>query len=111
MVDSLIKFYNYYGDDYEVEYPTNSGQVMNIKQAALSVAERLVAIFQRNKEGNVPVFDSYKKMQEDPLFKDLYLFYEYFHGDSGAGLGAAHQTGWTGLVADLIEYLAKEKSK
>ncbi len=111
LVDSLIKFYNYYGDDYEVEYPTNSGQVMNIKQAALSVAERLVAIFQRNKEGNVPVFDSYKKMQEDPLFKDLYLFYEYFHGDSGAGLGAAHQTGWTGLVADLIEYLAKEKSK
>ncbi len=109
LIDSLIKFYNYYGDDYEVEYPTNSGRVMNIKEAALLLAERLVAIFRQDKNGDIPVFDSYKKMQNDPHFKNLYLFYEYFNGDNGTGLGAAHQTGWTGLVADLIVYLSEKK--
>jgi hypothetical protein len=105
IVDSLLKFYDYYGDDYEVEYPTNSGQVMNIRAAALQLSQRLTNIFVRDQENNLPVYNSHKKLQDDPHFKNLYLFYEYFHGDNGSGLGAAHQTGWTGLVADLIQYL------
>jgi Glycosyl hydrolase family 63 C-terminal domain len=108
LFDSLLKFSQYYGDDYEVEYPTNSGDVTSVHEVALGLANRLIAIFKRNESGNVPVFDSYKTMQDDPYFKDYYLFYEYFHGDNGAGLGAAHQTGWTGLVADLIEYVSKK---
>lgn len=105
LIDSLLKFYQYYGDDFEIEYPTNSGQVMSIKEAAVQVSERLINIFRRNEEtGLIPAFGTEKKFQNDPHFQNLYLFFEYFHGDVGAGLGAAHQTGWTGLVADLIEY-------
>ena len=111
IVDSLLKFYNYYGDDYEVEYPTNSGNVMTVREAALCVAERLINIFRRDSKGNIPVFSSSKLFQDDPHFKDLYLFYEYFNGDTGDGLGAAHQTGWTGLVADLIEQTSVHKIK
>lgn len=105
IVDSLLKFYEYYGDDYGVEYPTNSGQVMNIREAALKLSQRLTNIFVRDKDNNLPVYNSHKKFQDDPFFQNLYLFYEYFHGDNGSGLGAAHQTGWTGLVADLIQHL------
>ncbi len=106
LIDSLLKFYQYYGDDFEIEYPTHSGQVMSIKEAAIQVSERLINIFRRDeKTGMIPAFGNEPKFQTDPHFKDLYLFFEYFHGDVGAGLGAAHQTGWTGLVADLIEYL------
>ncbi|KAB7731166.1 glucosidase [Rudanella paleaurantiibacter] len=105
LIDSLLKFYQYYGDDFEIEYPTHSGQVMSIKEAAVQVAERLINIFRRDeKTGLIPAFGNEEKFQKDPYFRDLYLFFEYFHGDVGAGLGAAHQTGWTGLVADLIEY-------
>lgn len=111
IVDSLLKFYNYYGDDYEIEYPTNSGNVMTVREAAVCVAERLINIFRRDSKGNIPVYNSYKLLQEDPHFKDLYLFYEYFNGDTGDGLGAAHQTGWTGLVADLIEQTSVHKIK
>jgi Glycosyl hydrolase family 63 C-terminal domain len=111
IIDSLLKFYNYYGDDYEIEYPTNSGNVMTVREAAVSVAERLISIFQRDKKGNIPVYTSNKLFQDDPHFKDLYLFYEYFNGDTGDGLGAAHQTGWTGLVADLIEHTSVHKIK
>jgi hypothetical protein len=111
IVDSLLKFYNYYGDDYEVEYPTNSGNVMTVREAAVCVAERLINIFRRDSKGNIPVFSSSKLFQDDPHFKDLYLFYEYFNGDTGDGLGAAHQTGWTGLVADLIEQTSVHKIK
>lgn len=106
LIDSLLKFYQYYGDDFEIEYPTHSGRVMSIKEAAIQVSERLINIFRRDeKTGLIPAFGNEPKFQTDPHFKDLYLFFEYFHGDVGAGLGAAHQTGWTGLVADLIEYL------
>jgi hypothetical protein len=105
LIDSLLKFYQYYGDDFEIEYPTHSGQVMSIKEAAVQVAERLINIFRRDeKTGLIPAFGNEEKFQKDPHFRDLYLFFEYFHGDVGAGLGASHQTGWTGLVADLIEY-------
>jgi hypothetical protein len=108
IIDSLMKFYHYYGDDYEVEAPTNSGNIMTIREASLMLAQRLINIFRRDEKGNIPVHHDYKKFQEDPHFKDLHLFYEYFHGDNGAGLGAAHQTGWTGLVADLIEMTNEE---
>ncbi|WP_323134334.1 MGH1-like glycoside hydrolase domain-containing protein [Tellurirhabdus rosea] len=109
IVDALLKFYNYYGDDFEIEYPTHSGQIMSIKEATVRLAERLINIFRRNALGNVPAYGDVRKFQDDPHFKDLYLFYEYFHGDNGTGLGANHQTGWTGLVADLIEFLYQHK--
>lgn len=108
IIDSLMKFYHYYGDDYEVEAPTNSGNIMTIKEASLLLAQRLISIFCEDAAGNIPVHNHYKKFQDDPYFKNLHLFYEYFHGDNGAGLGASHQTGWTGLVADLIEMTSDE---
>jgi hypothetical protein len=104
LIDSLFKFYQYYGDDFEIEYPTDSGNIVTIKEAALMIAERLINIFKKDAVGHRPVNDGYKKFDNDEYFKNYYLFYEYFHGDNGSGLGAAHQTGWTGLVADLIEY-------
>jgi hypothetical protein len=112
LLDSLLKFYQYYGDDFEVEYPTNSGHVMSVKEATMQVVERLINIFRRDpKTGLIPAFGTDQKQQTDPHFKDLYLFHEYFHGDTGSGLGANHQTGWTGLVADLIEYLYQFKTQ
>ena len=111
LIDSLLKFYQYYGDDFEIEYPTNSGQVMSMKEATIQVAERLISIFRRGADGLIPAYGRDQKMQHDPHFQGLYLFYEYFHGDVGAGLGANHQTGWTGLVADLIEYVYKYRTE
>lgn len=108
IIDSLIKFYNYYGDDFEIEYPTNSGNILSIKEAALLLAERLINIFKTNAEGEKPVMADFTKYKKDSNFDNLYLFYEYFHGDSGAGLGASHQCGWTGLVADLIDIVNKK---
>jgi hypothetical protein len=105
LIDSLLKFYAYYGDDFEIEYPTNSGNIMSIKEAALLVAGRLINIFQMNDESRRPNTGDFEKFDSDPHFKDLHLFYEYFNGDTGEGLGAAHQCGWTGLVADLIHYV------
>ena len=109
LIDSLLKFYEYYGDDFEIEYPTDSGNIMSIKEAALLVAERLISVFKMN-ENNRPSLNNITKFNTDPHFKDLHLFHEYFNGDTGAGMGAAHQTGWTGLVADLIGYVS-EKGK
>ena len=105
IIDSLLKFYEYYGDDFEIEYPTNSGNIMSIKEATMLVARRLINIFRMNQSNQRPAMEGIEKFDKDPHFKDLYLFYEYFNGDSGAGLGAAHQCGWTGLVADLISYV------
>ncbi|AFK04918.1 hypothetical protein Emtol_3792 [Emticicia oligotrophica DSM 17448] len=106
LIDSLLKFYHYYGDDFEIEYPTNSGNIMSIKDAALLVAERLVNIF-KMKEGKRANTGDFSKFDTDPHFKDLHLFYEYFNGDTGEGLGASHQCGWTGLVADLVQYISE----
>jgi hypothetical protein len=112
LLDSLLKFYQYYGDEFEVEYPTNSGHVMTVKEATMQVVERLINIFRRDpKTGLIPAFGQDQKQQTDPNFEGLYLFHEYFHGDNGSGLGANHQTGWTGLVADLIEYLYQFKTE
>jgi len=109
IIDSLHKYSNYYGEDYEVEYPTNSGEIVTIREAALQISERLINIFKKGEDGNKPFMGNVEKFNKDKDFKDYYHFYEYFHGDNGKGLGAAHQTGWTGLVADLIQEVNEKK--
>ncbi|MCF8473036.1 MAG: hypothetical protein K9G27_09620, partial [Sphingomonadaceae bacterium] len=106
LIDALRTYHAHYGDAFQVECPTGSGQMMNLGGVADEVSRRLVSIFERDSQGRRPVFGGTEKMQSDPAWKDSVLFYEYFHGDLGAGIGASHQTGWTGLVAVLIEELA-----
>jgi len=108
IINSLHKYSQYYGEDYEVEYPTNSGQIVTIKEAATEISKRLVNLFKKDKSAKMPFNGEEKTFNESPHFKDYYLFFEYFHGDNGRGLGAAHQTGWTGLVADLIQEVNQE---
>jgi hypothetical protein len=108
IIESLERFYQYYGDDFRVEYPTGSGIFINIRQITVELAKRLSKIFLKDNEGKRPVFGNDFKAQHDPHFRDYVLFYEYFHGDSGSGLGASHQTGWTGLIARLLEICAGE---
>jgi hypothetical protein len=102
IIESLQKFHHYYGDDFKVECPVGSGHMATIEEVANELAQRLTRIFLMNDSGLRPVFDQQPKMQRDPHFRDHVLFYEYFHGDSGRGVGASHQTGWTGLVAKLL---------
>jgi len=99
LIESLHKFYIYYGDDFKIECPTNSGNFMNLKQVANELYSRISKLFLRNGEGKRAVYGDCNKMQNDPEFKDYILFYEYFDGDTGRGMGASHQTGWTGLIA------------
>ena len=106
IIRSLTVYYTYYGNDFKVEFPTGSGQMANLYEIAENLAHRLVSIFTRNTEGRRPVFGSQQTFQGDPHWKDHLLFYEYFHGDNGAGIGASHQTGWSGLVLNLIHYFA-----
>jgi hypothetical protein len=103
LIESLEKFYKYLGDDFQVECPTGSKQSYNLKQVAQKIAERLMNIFSKNNNGQRPVYGGSHKFQTDPNWQNLILFYEYFHGDNGAGIGANHQTGWTGLIANLIQ--------
>ncbi len=102
LIASLYKFHSYYGADFKIEYPTGSGTFMTLTAIADELTRRLTRIFLRNEKGRRPVFGDHAKFQSDPNFKDYLLFYEYFHGDSGRGVGASHQTGWTGLIADLL---------
>jgi len=102
LIESLQKFHHYYGDDFRIECPVGSGTFMTIEQAANELATRLTRIFLKDENGLRPVFAQHPRMQSDPHFRDHVLFYEYFHGDSGRGVGASHQTGWTGLVAKLL---------
>jgi Glycosyl hydrolase family 63 C-terminal domain len=106
IIDALNKFHHYYGDDLEVEYPTNSGQMITLNKAANLLSERLVKMFVKDKKGNRPIYNDYQVLQKDVNFQDLMLFHEYFHGDTGKGLGASHQTGWTGLIAEIIGKIA-----
>lgn len=106
IIRSLTVYYTYYGNDFKVEFPTGSGQMANLYEIAENLAHRLVSIFTPNAEGLRPIFGGQQTFQNDPNWKDYLLFYEYFHGDSGAGIGASHQTGWSGLVFNLIHYFA-----
>ena len=99
---SLQQYHAYYGDTFQVECPTGSGKMKNLDQVAQELAQRLVKIFLRDKEGNRPVFGSCQLFNKDPHWRDLIPFHEYFHGDTGRGCGASHQTGWTGLIAEIL---------
>jgi Mannosylglycerate hydrolase MGH1-like glycoside hydrolase domain/Glycosyl hydrolase family 63 C-terminal domain len=103
MIESLQKFHHYYGDDFRVACPAGSGKQLTFWEVAAEISRSLTRIFLRDAGGRRPLYGQQEKFQNDPLWRDLILFYEYFHGDLGAGLGASHQTGWTGLVAKLLE--------
>jgi hypothetical protein len=103
IIRALLNFYLYYGDNFKIECPTGSGTMMNLFEVSKEIADRLSLIFMRDERGRRPVYGGTEKFQSDPHWRDHILFYEYFHGDNGAGLGASHQTGWTGLVAKTIQ--------
>ncbi|MCI0391712.1 MAG: glucosidase [Acidobacteria bacterium] len=103
LIESLQKFHHYLGEDFKVECPTGSGQMMTLWEVASEISQRMSRIFLQDEAGRRPVHGGAEKFQHDPHWRDLVLFYEYFHGDNGAGIGASHQTGWTGLVAKLLQ--------
>jgi hypothetical protein len=103
LVESLQKFHYYYGADFKVEFPVGSGKMLTLWDVASELSKRMSSIFLRDERGRRPVFGSLEKFQSDPHWRDLVLFHEYFHGDSGAGMGASHQTGWTGVVTKLMQ--------
>jgi hypothetical protein len=107
LIRSLLNLYQFYGDDFKVECPTGSGKYMTLFEVAKELARRLSSIFLRDANGRRPVFGGTTKFQTDPHWKDYILFYEYFHGDNGAGLGASHQTGWTGTIARTLDLFAR----
>jgi hypothetical protein len=102
MISVLERYHRFYGDDYTIEYPTGSGQQLSLDQVAANLADRLISIFTRGPDGRRPCFGGTELLQTDPAWRDNLIFSEYFHGDNGAAIGAFHQTGWTGLIADLI---------
>jgi hypothetical protein len=106
LLRALLNIYAYMGDRFKVECPTGSGRLMNLYEVALEISNRLTAIFLRGGDGRRPVHGGQPVLQNDQHWRDLLLFYEYFHGDNGAGIGASHQTGWTGTVA-LLPLLAR----
>jgi hypothetical protein len=106
-VRGLLNLYGFYGDDFKVECPTGSGNRMTLFEVAKEISRRLSSIFLRDASGRRPVHGGSAKFQNDPHWRDLILFYEYFHGDNGAGVGANHQTGWTGLVAVLLDLFGR----
>jgi hypothetical protein len=106
IIRALLEYYLYYGDDFKIECPAGSGRLMTLYQVAEELARRLGKIFLKDRNGRRPVYGGARKFQDDPHWRDLILFYEYFHGDNGAGLGASHQTGWTGIVARMMHLFA-----
>jgi len=111
IIRALLHFHLYYGDNFKIECPTGSGKLMNLFEVSREIANRLAATFMRDGKGRRPVYGGATKFQTDPHWRDLVLFYEYFHGDNGAGLGASHQTGWTGLVGTLITLFGQLSEK
>ena len=107
IVRGLLNLHSFYGDDFKVECPTGSGNRMTLFEVAKEISRRLSSIFLRDATGRRPVYGGQAKFQDDPHWRDLVLFYEYFHGDNGAGIGASHQTGWTGLVARLLDLFGR----
>ena len=110
LVRALLQYYMYLGDNWKIEFPTGSGNKVNLHEAARLLTERLAGTFLRGKSGSRPVYGGAEKFQKDPHWRDHILFYEYFHGDNGSGLGASHQTGWTGLVAPLLAIFGNVKA-
>ena len=103
LIESLYEFYRYYGDEFRVEYPTGSGNSFSLSEIADDLARRVTTLFLKDAQGVRPVMAAYPMLQADPRSQDLVLFHEYFHGDNGRGVGASHQTGWSGLVALLLQ--------
>jgi hypothetical protein len=103
MIEALQKYHHYYGESFRIECPTGSGRYMNLWEVASELSRRLASLFLRDAHGVRPADGTWGKGQTDPHFKDLVTFYEYFHGEDGLGLGATHQTGWTALVAKLLQ--------
>jgi hypothetical protein len=106
IIRSLLSLYQYYGNDFQIECPTGSGKLMTLFEVSQEIANRLIRIFLRGEDGRRPVYGDIDKLQTDPHWRDLILFFEYFHGDNGSGIGASHQTGWTGTIARLIQMFA-----
>jgi hypothetical protein len=111
IIRALLNLYLFYGDEFKVECPTRSGRYLTLFEVAHTIADRLASTFLRNAEGQRPVYGGTAKFQQDPHWRDLILFYEYFHGDNGAGLGASHQTGWTGLMALILDLFGRVDAK
>jgi hypothetical protein len=107
LLRALLNMYQFFGNDLRVECPTGSGQQMTLFEVAKEIARRLSNIFLRASDGTRPVYGGTTKFQQDPHWRDYILFYEYFHGDNGAGLGASHQTGWTGLIAVTLDLFGR----
>src|SRR5262249_2293394 len=107
LLRALLNLYQFYGDDFKVECPTGSGKYMTLFEVSQELARRLSSIFLRDSRGERPVYGGTKKFKEDLHWKAYILFYEYFHGDNGAGLGASHQTGWTGTIARVLDLFAR----
>jgi hypothetical protein len=108
IIESLQRFHHYYGDDFTVECPTGSGTYLTLEEIAEHLAQRLTRLFARDDKGRRAIYGDHDLLQNDPNFRDYLQFYEYFHGDDGRGLGASHQTGWTGLIAKLLVPRQKE---
>ncbi len=106
IIRALLQYYSFYGDTFTVECPTGSGRQMTLYHVAEDLARRLTSIFLKDASGRRPVYGGTRTFQEDPHWRDYLLFYEYFHGDNGAGLGASHQTGWTGVIARAMHLFA-----
>jgi hypothetical protein len=111
IVRGLLNLYGFYGDDFRVECPTGSGKRMTLFEVAHEISRRLASIFLRDETGRRPVHGGTAKFQDDPHWRNLILFYEYFHGDKGAGLGASRQTGWTDVIATLLDLFGRMKSE
>jgi hypothetical protein len=105
LLEALRRLHDYYGDDFRVEYPTGSGNLFTLREISDKIARRIISIFTRNEQGSRPVFGDQPLFQNDPQFKEYIHFFEYFHGDTGKGLGASHQTGWTGIVARILKVI------
>ena len=103
LIRALQQYYLYYGDNFKIECPTGSGNLMNLFEVSRELSNRLISTYTRDEQGKRPVYGGSEKFQTDPNWRDYILFYEYYHGDNGAGLGASHQTGWSGVVAKLIQ--------
>jgi hypothetical protein len=109
IVEALERYHHYYGDSLLVECPTGSGRMMTLQEVARELSRRLASIFLADENGRRPVHADDPRYRDDPHWKDLVLFYEYFHGETGRGLGASHQTGWTALVARFVADLARSR--